>query len=372
MEDVISLSSLLREVKGRIGVLSVWTKAEIASCKFHQSGHIYLDLIEKSNGMVTAKARAMIWSSDAYIVDRYMQATGKEFGAGMSIVAKVVVSYHEVYGVSLTIKELDGSFSIGERELEKRRTIERITKEGLPALQEKLPLPYLPKRLAVISSEDAAGFGDFVRHLGDNPYGFKYDCVLVPALMQGEYAAQSIADALWEAGKRSVGLDYVLILRGGGADTDLYCYDEYVLASAIAKCPVPVLTAIGHDKDYHIADMVAKMHFKTPTALAEAIIGFTAERENEMLSAVACLRLAFSSRIERMQYALELAQSNIENADPRRILKQGYLLARGKDGKVVKKASAAGAGEDFSLLFNDGEWACRISEVKLKTRSNNE
>ena len=190
--------------------------------------------------------------------------------------------------------------------------------------------------------------------------------------MQGEYAAQSIADALWEAGKRCSSLDYVLILRGGGADTDLYCYDEYVLASAIAKCPVPVLTAIGHDKDYHIADMVAKMHFKTPTALAEAIIGFTAERENEMLSAVACLRLAFSSRIERMQYALELAQSNIENADPRRILKQGYLLARGKDGKVVKKASAAGAGEDFSLLFNDGEWACRISEVKLKTRSNNE
>ena len=238
-----------------------------------------------------------------------------------------------------------------------------------PELQEKLPLPYLPKRLAVISSEDAAGFGDFVRHLGDNPYGFRYDCVLVPALMQGEYAAQSIADALWETGKRSSGLDYVLILRGGGADTDLYCYDEYVLASAIAKCPVPVLTAIGHDKDYHIADMVSKMHFKTPTALAEAIISFTAERENEMLSAVACLRLAFSSRIERMQYALELAQSNIENADPRRILRQGYVLARGKGGKVVKKASAATAGDDFSLLFDDGEWACRISEVKLKTKS---
>ena len=119
----------------------------------------------------------------------------------------------------------------------------------------------------------------------------------------------------------------------------------------------------------HIADMVSKMHFKTPTALAEAIISFTAERENEMLSAVACLRLAFSSRIERMQYALELAQSDIENADPRRILRQGYVLARGKGGKVVKKASAATAGDDFSLLFDDGEWACRISEVKLKTKS---
>ena len=239
----------------------------------------------------------------------------------------------------------------------------------------------------MISAEDAAGYRDFMRHVEENPYGFRLDISLYPALMQGADCPSSIIAAMDAVMEDADGYDAVLILRGGGAKLDLACYDDYSLAAVIAQYPLPVLTAIGHDQDYHVCDMVAHEFVKTPTALADFIIGIY-ETEDERLSSLqARMRLAFSNKIyaaesvlnslqarvkggfalkiNAMEAVLNVLEARLKAADPRRILERGYALAVDADGVVVKGAAGHCAGDKVSVMFADGTLDCTVDSIKM-------
>lgn len=278
---------------------SVWVKAEISSLKVASVGHCYLELSQNGPRGVTAKCRATIWSSRYYTISQHFRSvTGSPLAVGQEILALCQVSYHEIYGLSINITDVNPEFTLGAGEALRRQTIERLRREGLMDVQKRLRLGALPYRLAVVSAETAAGYGDFRRHLLENEYGFAYDPVLFPATMQGKDAPASIVAAMRSVESSPLPFDALLILRGGGSDLDLACFDDYSLAVAIARFPIPVFTAIGHDRDNHVADMVANTSVKTPTALADLFVDATA-REDERISSVENrLRVAFSSRIE--------------------------------------------------------------------------
>lgn len=387
--DIIGLSALQDLIKARVSGMEMWVKVEIDSHN-ESGGHHYFGLIEKSvKGAELARARGIIWRNNTSIISRFQSATGKRLDAGISVVVLVNVNYDARFGLSLIIRDIDESYSIGLRELEKQETIRKLTEAGLMNLQkETLGLPFLPSRIAVISSSEAAGYGDFVKHLSTNPYGFRYDLTLFNSFMQGDYAPASIISAI-DTVTADGSFDVVLILRGGGAESDLFCYDDLALCEAIASCPLPVLTAIGHERDFHIADMVAWEHFKTPTALADFLIDWVHEAEQVWMDAVAgikealmerlvhsaemeterCvsnIRFALNAGINELDHRLALIEAGIKAGDPRSILEQGYVLATDEKGNVLKNAASGNIGDEFRLRFKDGQWFCTVNDVKTK------
>ena len=382
----IELSELQEIIRGRIGYVERWVRVEIESHRV-SGGHHYLNVLEKGpRGEIAAKASARIWRSNAAILGEFKRVTGKDLEPGITVVVNATVDYHPQYGLSLTINDIDLDFSAGQRELEKQETIRRLTEEDLIERQKGLELPFLPTSIALITSKDAAGYGDFMKHISCNQYGFKYNCTLFQSLVQGENAPSSIVSCL-KSIEAAGCYDVVMILRGGGAESDMFCFDDYSLCRAIALCPVPVLTAIGHERDFHIADMVAHDFFKTPTALADNLIDWSLsveslvtdaltslqnalrERiqnmEREIERSVSTIRFALSSAISLMDKNLALLEAGIAAADPRSILSQGYVLAVDKDGTILKRAGSKSAGEEFALRFGDGLWDCSINNVKL-------
>ena len=277
----------------------------------------------------------------------------------MQILARVQANYSELYGLTLVIDELEPQFTLGAAELEKRRTIDKLEKEGLLERQQELSLPDIPYALAVISAADAAGYGDFCRHLEENEYGFKFRVDLFPATMQGESAPESIVDAL-QSVEAAGGYDAVLILRGGGSRLDLACFDDYGLAFAIANCPLPVFTAIGHDRDHSVADMVSFEAVKTPTALADLFIGNVAAEDERISSYSSRLRLAISNKISAMEAAVTLLEQRIKAADPRSILTRGYSLVTDAGGVVVNSAASLRPGQRIHILFADGSATAEV------------
>jgi exodeoxyribonuclease VII large subunit len=306
----------------------------------------------------------------------------------MVILVEVQVNYSQLYVLSLVINDIDPEYSLGLKELERQKTIDRLQKEGLMDLQKELALPVLPYRLAVISASDAAGYRDFMNHLQDNPYGFVYEPVLFPATMQGADCPSSVTGALDSILECGADFDAVLILRGGGAKLDLACFDDYELAAVIAQYPLPVLTAIGHDQDYHVCDMVAHEFLKTPTALADYIIDIYAREDERISSCESRIRLALSNRIYReealldslaarikggfalkiaaMESALDVLQTRIQAADPRKILERGYALAVDADGVVLRGVAGRKAGDKFSVMFADGTLHAMVNAVTTK------
>lgn len=388
--DLFELHSRLKKGVESLFPNRLWIKAEVSALKARSGGHCYLELSQSDDRGLVAKANAIIWSSKFRFIAPYFESvTGSPLSEGMMILVEVQVNFSELYGFSLIINDIDPEFSLGVKELERQRTIERLGKEGLLELQKELSLPLLPYRLAVISAEDAAGYRDFMRHLDGNPYGFKVDTVLYPALMQGADCPASIIgamDAVLESGKDH---DAVLILRGGGARLDLACFDDYELAAVIAQFPLPVLTAIGHDQDFHVCDMVAHEYVKTPTALADYILSIY-EGEDESLSSfenrirlavsnrlyreeslmeslAARVRGAFALKIAAMESMLQVLQTRIETADPRRILERGYVLATDAGGVVLKGAADRRPGDKVSVMFSDGTLECTVDDVILKS-----
>lgn len=286
--ELLQLQALIKESIADAFPGRYWVKAEIASWSPRSNGHCYLSLTQSKNGKSVAEARAMIWSWKYLpITKAFTEATGETLKAGITILAKVQVNYSELYGISLFIEDIDAAFTLGEQALERKRVIEKLQKEGYMDLQKELALPDLPRTLAIITSKTAAGYQDFRNHLILNEEGYAFNLDLYEALMQGEQAPASIIEALETAAKKNY--DAILILRGGGSETDLLCFDDLDLAIAIATCPVPVVTAIGHDKDVHIADMVAHQAVKTPTALA--VLFLNAVRAQERRAQEAALRI---------------------------------------------------------------------------------
>lgn len=388
-KDFISLLELQHSLKTGVESLfpdRIWVKAEVSAMKARNGGHCYMELSQSEGGSLQAKANAIIWASKYRFVAPYFESvTGSPLQEGMTILVQVQVNYSELYGFSLIINDIDPEFSVGVKELERQRTIERLRKEGLMGLQKELELPLLPRRLAVVSAEDAAGYRDFVRHLHENPYGFKVETVLFPALMQGADSPSSIISAMDRALDEGEHWDALLILRGGGAKLDLACFDDYSLAAVVAQYPVPVLTAVGHDQDFHVCDMVAHEFLKTPTALADYILDMY-ECEDERLSSFETrIRIALSNRLYReeslldslasrvkggfamkiatMESHLNVLQARIEASDPRRILERGYALAVNADGLVLKGVKGVGVGDSVSVMFADGRLDCTVRSL---------
>ena len=384
--DLFEFQTRLKEGVESLFPKRLWLKAEVSAIKARNGGHCYLELSQSNDNGLIAKAGAVIWSSRFRFIAPYFESvTGSPLQEGMSILVEVQPSYSQLYGFSLVINDIDPEFSLGIRELERQKTIERLQNEGLMDLQKELMLPYLPYKLAVISAEDAAGYRDFVRHIAENPYHFKVELDLFPALMQGKECPESIVAAMDRVLEAEVEYDAVLILRGGGSKLDLACYDDYNLAAVIAQFPLPVLTAVGHDQDFHVCDMVAHEYVKTPTALADYILDIyqnederisTLEnrmrlamtnrlyREEALLDSLAArVKGAFQLKIAAMEANLNMLQARIEAADPRRILQRGYVLATDADGVVLKGVAGRSEGDKVAMMFADGVLDCTVTRV---------
>ncbi|MEM7107882.1 MAG: exodeoxyribonuclease VII large subunit [Bacteroidota bacterium] len=251
-----------------------WVVAEIGELRNHQSGHCYLELVEKSKDKVVAKARATIWSYTYRNLSVWFEGiTGESLKKGLKILCCVNVQYHELYGFSLNIKDIDANYTLGERARRRQEIIDQLKKDGIFDLNKELLLPQVAQRIAVISSPSAAGYGDFIEQLESNPKGYDFEIQLFKASMQGDQSSESIINALFAIHDQEHKFDLTVIIRGGGSQIDLDSFDSYELAAHIAQFPIPVLTGIGHERDETIADLVAHTKLKTPTAVAEFIIG---------------------------------------------------------------------------------------------------
>ena len=387
-KDYLELKELLARVKEGVEDAfpdRYWVKAEIGSWSPKANGHCYLTLTQSDRGKPVADIRAMIWKWNYPQLKAFFeQESGQPLQAGITVLVRVQVSFSEMFGFSLFIDDIDPAFTVGEQALAKKKAIEKLTAGGYLEMQQELVLPRLPYHLAVITSKTAAGYGDFRRHLLENEAGYAFRLDLYEALMQGEQAPASIIAALAEAQEQPC--DAILILRGGGSEMDLACFDDYDLAVAIATCPAPVVTAIGHDRDFHIADLVANRSVKTPTALADLFLDAyaaedallddlqarvrraVADRVNAMVRKVDSLaqrlRFAAGARIDRARAALDLKEALIKASDPRKILSMGYALVTGGDGKVLKSVAPVAAGDRIGVRFADGTIAAVVQEVK--------
>ena len=385
--DLFDFQTKLKEGVECLFPSRIWVRAEVSAVKARNGGHCYMELSQSGSQGLVAKASAVIWASKYRFIAPYFQSvTGSPLSEGMMILVEVQVSYSQLYGFTLVINDIDPEYSLGLREQERQKTIERLSQEGLLELQKDLQLPLLPHSLAVISAEDAAGYRDFMRHLDENPYGFDFDTELYPALMQGAECPASIIAALDAVMENGRDYDAVLILRGGGAKLDLACYDDYDLAAVIAQYPLPVLTAVGHDQDFHVCDMVAYEYVKTPTALADYFLEIY-EAEDERLSLFGTrLRLAasnkisaaeaslqmlrsrirggFALKIAAMESALKVLEARIMSADPRKMIERGYALILDAEGRALKGAEGVSEGDSLSVLFSDGTLDCRVENKR--------
>lgn len=390
--ELVDLAARIKEGVAELFPEKIWVKGEIREWSPRSNGHCYLTLSQSLSGKPLAEMRAMIWKWHYLAVKTFFEeASGETLRAGITVLVRAQVNYSELYGVSLFIDDIDPAFTLGEKAMERRRTLEKLTAEGMMDLQKELSLPRLPRRLAVISAPTAAGLGDFRNHLENNPDGYAFELVLFEALMQGEGAPPSIISAFNQIAEDG-GFDAVLLLRGGGSESDLACFDDYDLAVAIATCEVPVITAIGHDKDVHVADLVASASVKTPTALAAlfldiyvaedeeitmlatavdlAVTRRIAAEENRLVSIRSRIYFAANSLYSREESAVALREALISAADPRAILSRGYVLVTGRDNKVLKTASRVGVGDRIGVRFADGSLTARVEDVSRTDNDN--
>lgn len=268
----------------------VWITAEIANVNESQRGHMYFELVEKEGGgigngreRIIAKSRANLWANrKGWITRKFEDVTRETLKAGMKIMALVTVEFHPVYSFSVQIHDIEPSYSLGEMERQKQETIERLKKEGLYERNRQFTLPDVIQDIAIISSPTAAGYQDFIEQLSTNQDGYTFNTLLFPAMVQGEQAPQEIAKALTAVNNYPGSFDAVILIRGGGSSIDLSCFDDYGVASSVATSRLPVITGIGHERDESVADMVANLRLKTPTAVANFIIDKSKAFEKEL------------------------------------------------------------------------------------------
>ena len=266
------LNSLVREVLECEMPDEYWVEAELSECR-EARGHCYMELIQKDERSATpiAKASARCWASKWTLIRPYFErTTGQQLHAGMKVLLKVYAQFHEAYGFSWIVTDIDPTYTLGDMARKRQEIIRQLKTEGVFDLQKELRMPLFCQRIAVISSETAAGYGDFCNQLADNPYGFKFHTQLFPAIMQGEGVEQSVINALECIYNEQ--FDCVVIIRGGGATSDMSGFDTLALAENVANFPLPIITGIGHDRDESILDMVSHTRVKTPTAAAAFLI----------------------------------------------------------------------------------------------------
>lgn len=383
-----------------------WVEAELSECR-ESRGHCYMELIQKDDLSATpvAKAQAKCWANKWLTIRPYFErATGQQLHAGMKVLLQVYPQFHESYGFSWIVNDIDPTYTIGDMARKRQEIIQKLKAEGVFDLQKELRLPLFCQHIAVISSQTAAGYGDFCNQLADNPYGFKFETQLFPAIMQGEGVEQSIINALEKIYSLTSHLspltsdyDAVVIIRGGGATSDMSGFDTLALAENVANFPIPIITGIGHDRDESILDMVSHMRVKTPTAAATLLIEHLKEvldiidNSQELITRYAQQKLsalntqlsAFSESIPRLfslvktrqeskldifeqrmrtsierrltseHHKLELTSEKLKALDPTLLLARGYSITM-LNGRAVKDASLLPPGTEIETRLAKG------------------
>lgn len=402
-DNSFSLSELNRRVKDAIRdhlPETYWLRAETSDVRRNQNGHCYLEFVEKDADKqhIVAKARGMIWSNVFQMLSAYFEAeTGQSFTSGLNVLVRVSVDFHELYGFSLTVVDIDPSFTLGEIARNRQQVLRQLEEEGVLTLNRELELPELTLRIAVISSPTAAGYGDFCDQLVRNSGGFAFQTRLFPAIMQGERSESSIIGALEKVYGYSHLFDAVAIIRGGGATSDLNCFDSYALAVNVAQFPLPVVSGIGHERDVTVLDHVAHTRAKTPTAVAEFFIGHITQtatgladleerlvgqtrsvlqeevsqlrlltREAVHLSALLLQREAalvqkisermrhqLNQRMQEQRHQIETKEQYIRMVSPANVLKRGYTLTT-RQGHIITSLQALSPDDVIETHFRDG------------------
>ena len=329
-----------------------WVQAEIASISV-RGGHCYLDLVEKSVGGIVAKMRATIWANVYALLRPYFhEETGSDLQVGMQVLVEATVDFHAVYGLSLNITNIDPTYTIGDLAKQRQETIAKLLAEGIMDMNKSLALPTIVRRIAVISSESAAGYGDFRHQLEDG--GYRFETTLFPAIMQGEHAPKSIIAALDTIANQGEEWDAVVIIRGGGATTDLTCFDDYNLCNHCAQFPLPIITGIGHTKDVSVLDMVSFAPLKTPTAVAQYFVDGRLTQAQRLRDLEQRLRRIAENILLVRRHKIELLTQRLAMCSPERIYKMGYSLVTA-GSKVIRSAADLQAGERITTHFLDGE-----------------
>lgn len=404
--SLLELNALVRRSLEQCLPDEYWIQAELSDVRSNTTGHCYLEFVQKdprSNNLV-AKARGMIWSNIYRLLKPYFEeTTGQLFTSGIKVLVKVTVQFHELYGYSLTVLDIDPAYTLGDMARRRREILMQLEEEGVLTLNKELEMPVLPQRIAVISSATAAGYGDFCHQLQHNSGGFFFYTELFPALMQGNQVEESVLAALDRINDRVNEFDVVVIIRGGGATSDLSGFDTYLLAAACAQFPLPVITGIGHERDDTVLDSVAHTRVKTPTAAAELLIhritesadhleelsarlqqGAYALLEQEgrrlemiqtripnlvhrkltdarfaLLAAGKDLAQATQTLLSRHRHRLELLQQRVADASPDKLLNRGYSITL-KDGKAVTDAASLNPGDQLVTRLAKGSFTSEV------------
>lgn len=286
--QAISLYELNNLIKGVLNDTlpeMVWIRAEMSDVRVNQNGHCYLEFIEKDRigKTLVAKARGMIWANTFHLLRAYFENSTKQtFSSGLKVLVQVSIEFHELYGFSLTVHDIDPSYTLGDQALNRAAILKQLEEDGVLYLNKELELSLPMNRIAIISSPTAAGYEDFLDQLHKNAFGFVFYTKLFPAIMQGDRSEDSIISALERIYEYQDCFDAVVIIRGGGATSDLSSFDSYLLAASCAQFPLPVITGIGHERDETVLDVVAHTRAKTPTAVAEFLIGNLTETAMEL------------------------------------------------------------------------------------------
>ncbi|MEN8264206.1 MAG: exodeoxyribonuclease VII large subunit [Nitrospirota bacterium] len=407
MSEILSLyelNNLIQSIIGDAFPETLLVTAEIASCDV--KNHCYMTLVDKEEDTIRAEIRAVIWANRfRAIAPAFEKATGTKLAKGIKILFQATVSFHERYGLKLTINNIDPSYTIGEFAVKRKEILEKLAKERLTGRNKELEFPLVPQRVGIISSSTAAGYEDLMSHLLNNAYGYKFATRLYEAVMQGDRAEASIVDALGQCSDDASQLDVVVIVRGGGGQTDLHCFDSYEIGKAIAMLPLPVISGIGHQRDVTVVDEISNTRAKTPTAVADMIITGMKDFEDridllahnlvhgagklnldmrETLSSLSKqLEIAMrnelldnfhklSAFVKTLRYSAKLiqnekqklkaAESSINHLNPANVLKRGYSITY-HDSKLVKSISDIETGDNLTTVVYEGEI---MSEVQKK------
>ena len=332
----ITLSELTEQIQQTIRAgfdTPVWIRDEVSELRENPGGHCYLELIEKDTDSDTllAKSKATCWASTYRMLKPYFEsATGQTLRAGLKVLVAVTVEFHSVYGFSLNIRDIDPTFTMGEMAARRMQIIRQLEADGVVDMNKQLPMPAVVQRLAIISSATAAGYGDFSDQLKNNPSHFVFYTRLFPAIMQGDQAEGSIIKVLETIYEHAELFDVVVIIRGGGATTDLACFDSYDLALNCAQFPLPILAGIGHQRDVSILDMVAYASLKTPTAVAEYLNSNLQEAEDQALNIFADIRAVIKNKIDTDNRRIDQTKLRIKQTLRSWVVQKTHLLERQK------------------------------------------
>ena len=406
--SLFELNAMVRSFVEGSAEEAYWVHGELLEGRAGYGGHFYGELVEKNEltGAIVAKARITIWARVYNMLAlRFQAETGQSLRAGIKVLLKVKLSFSELYGYALNVVDIDGSYTLGDQARRRQEILHRLEEDGIINDNKTLPLPALLKRIAVVSSASAAGYGDFCRQLLENEWGLAFRVQLFPAVMQGQHVPESISAALMQIADEADLWDAVVVIRGGGATSDLSDYDSYPLAACVAQHPLPIIIGVGHDRDETVLDHVAHTSVKTPTAAAAfilehqleqlsllrdlqqriplaastrmqgedrrlallrqrlpSVVALRLQREHQRLERSSLLLPISASRVlTQEKHRLELLSQRLESLNPELLLKRGYTITL-LDGKIVTHTSQLAPGRSIVTRLQDGDVTSIITQ----------